>query len=116
VQQNLQREVLIIQIGRGTKYIFRVPSDVCSTRPAGAAAKGKESGDEGDPGAPVLTGAAGPTTKPCWEGTASTTVDAEAHTGEAEAVATEGRTAAETSALEGRAHDRSPRPAWIHRA
>jgi hypothetical protein len=107
--------VLIIQIGKEQSTSSRVPSGVCSTRPAGAAGGGKESGDEGDPRASVLTGAAGTMTKPGRDGTTTTMVDIEAHTGEAEAVASEGRKTAETSALEGRARDRSSRPTWIHR-
>jgi hypothetical protein len=91
-----------------------VPSDVCSTRLAGATGRGKESRDKGDPRAPVLTGATGLTTKPGQDRTASTTVNTEAHTGEAEVVVTEGRMTAETNALEGRARDRSSRPTWNH--
>jgi hypothetical protein len=106
----------------GTKHIFK---DV-ERRLLSQASRGhcrREGRDEGDPGALVLTRATGPTmAKACatpsrvGTGLALTTVDAEARTGEAEVMATEGGGVAETRALESRAHDHYQRPAWIHRA
>jgi hypothetical protein len=80
-------------------------SSVCSTRHVGATVGKRESSDEGDPRAPVLTGAIGPMmantcVMPWRVGTTSTTEDAEVYTGEAEAVATKRRAVAETGAQE----------------
>jgi hypothetical protein len=86
---------------------LETPSNVCSTRPVGATVGERESGDEGDPRAPVLTGAASPITAkacvtPCRVGTVSTTKDTEAYTGEAKAVVTKrgGGVAVEAGAQE----------------